>query len=73
MRSQARYIMMIQWSDEEKACVVTRPEFDGCKTHGNTYEEAVKNGREVIELLIETYGDERRPLPRPALFETARA
>jgi predicted RNase H-like HicB family nuclease len=65
--------MLIQWSDEDKAFIVTLPEFDGCKTHGDTYEEAVKNGRDVIQLLIETYGDEKRPLPRPALFETATA
>jgi antitoxin HicB len=73
MKTRSRYSMTIQWSDEDKAFIVTLPEFGGCMTHGDTYEEAVKNGREVIELLIETYGEERRPLPRPALFESVMA
>jgi predicted RNase H-like HicB family nuclease len=70
---ESRYSMLIQWSDEDRVFIVTLPEFGGCKTHGETYEEAVKNGREVIELLIDTYGEDNRPLPEPALFESASA
>jgi predicted RNase H-like HicB family nuclease len=58
--------MVIQWSDEDQLYVVTLPEFGGCKTHGSTYEEAAKNGQEVLELLSETYQAEGRPLPEPA-------
>ncbi len=47
------YSMVIQWSEEDKAYIVTVPELPGCKTHGDTYEEAVRNGREVIELWID--------------------
>lgn len=61
-----RYSMEIRWSDEDQAFIVTLPEFLGCKTHGATYEEAAKNGREVMELLVETYQAEGRPLPEPA-------
>ena len=38
------YSMNIQWSDEDQAYIVTVPELPGCKTHGATYEEAVKPG-----------------------------
>ena len=36
------YSMIIQWSDEDNAYIVTVPELPGCQTHGETYEEAVQ-------------------------------
>ncbi len=36
------YTMVIQWSEEDNAYIVTVPELPGCITHGDTYEEAVK-------------------------------
>jgi predicted RNase H-like HicB family nuclease len=60
------YSMVIQWSDEDQAYVVTLPEFGPySRTHGDTYEEAARNGREVLELLIQTYQAEGQPLPEP--------
>lgn len=66
-----RYSMLIQWSDEDDAFVVTLPEFPVSQTHGETYEEAVQRGHEVIELLIETYQAEGRPLPKPQTYQGA--
>jgi predicted RNase H-like HicB family nuclease len=61
-----RFSMVIQWSEEDRAFLVTFPEFGPrCMTHGDTYEEAARNGREVLELLVETYQSEGTPLPRP--------
>lgn len=48
-----KYSMEIIWSDEDQAYVVTVPELPGCRTHGNTYEEAVQYGKEAIESWIE--------------------
>src|SRR5260370_27420008 len=62
------YSIVIQWSDEDQAYIVSLPEFLGCKTHGGTYEEAAKHGREVIELLVESYIEEGKPLPKPQKF-----
>ena len=59
------YSMEIRWSEEDQAFIVRLPEFPDCQTHGETYEEAVKHGREVLELLVETYQAEGRPLPDP--------
>jgi antitoxin HicB len=67
----SRYSMIIQWSDEDQAYIVTLPEFSNCRTHGETYEEAVKNGEEVLELLIETYREDGKPLPEPNLLQAA--
>jgi antitoxin HicB len=35
--------------------IVEFPEFERCKTHGETYEDGVKNGKEVLDLLIESF------------------
>ena len=48
------YSIHIQWSDRDNAYLVNVPELPGCHTHGETYEEALKNGIEVIELWLDT-------------------
>jgi antitoxin HicB len=63
------YSMIIQWSDEDKVYIAQLPEFGpGAKTHGETYEEAAKMGREVIEMLVESYIADGEPLPLPQKF-----
>lgn len=62
------YTMDVQWSDEDTVYIVTVPEFPGCRTHGETYEEAVKNGQEVIELLIDTMRASGRTIPAPKVL-----
>jgi predicted RNase H-like HicB family nuclease len=65
----SRYSMLIQWSDEDQVFVVSLPEFGQySKTHGSTYEEAAKNGRQVLELLMGSYKEKGKPLPEPATF-----
>ena len=66
-----RFSMLIQWSDEDQAYIVTLPEFGCCKTHGATYEGAAKNGREVLELLIESSLADGEKLPEPDKFTAA--
>ena len=64
MKSQ--YSILIQWSDEDQKYVVSLPEFGPyAHTHGDTYEDALKNGQEVLELLIEDYQAQGKPLPQP--------
>ena len=64
----SRYRMLIEWSEADQVFVVTLPEFPCNRTHGTTYEEAAKNGQEVLDLLIETWEKEGRPLPLPRFF-----
>jgi len=66
-----RYSMLIQWSDEDQVYVVTLLEFDGNKTHGDTYEEAARKGQEALESLIEAFQAEGWPLPEPTVFTSA--
>lgn len=66
-----RYSMLIQWSDEDQAYVVTLPEFPLCRTHGATYDEAVKHGQEALASVIESYLEDGLPLPEPHLLQAA--
>ena len=58
---------MIQWSNEDNCYVASLPEFTNVYqpcTHGDTYEEALKNAQEVLEMLIESSKDDGKPLPK---------
>ena len=72
MSDTSRYSMLIQWSDEDRAYLVQLPEWSGRVfgpvTHGDTYEEAVRNGREVLDLLVEVARARGEPLPPPQMF-----
>jgi len=65
------YSMVIQWSDEDQVYVVTFPEFGGCRTHGKTYKKAAKNGRQVLELLIESATEDGHALPAPLTLQAS--
>jgi antitoxin HicB len=66
MTEQPHYSMVLEWSDEDQVFVVTLPEWGQfAKTHGATYEEAVRNGQEVLHMLIEAARAENMPLPLP--------
>ncbi|QSJ14404.1 type II toxin-antitoxin system HicB family antitoxin [Nostoc sp. UHCC 0702] len=63
-----KYTIIIQWSEEDQCYVVLLPEFTNVMqpcTHGDTYEEALKNAQEVLELLIETALENGESLPEP--------
>ncbi len=60
--------MVIQWSVPDNTYIVNVPELPGCKTHGDTYEEALKNGQEVIELWIEAHEASGKPVPPPKVL-----
>ncbi len=63
-----KYTIMIQWSEEDQSYVVLLPEFTDIMqpcTHGETYEEALKNAQEVLEMLIESSLADGEPLAEP--------
>ncbi|MEH1833096.1 MAG: type II toxin-antitoxin system HicB family antitoxin [Nostoc sp.] len=62
----SHYTIIIQWSDEDECFVVSLPEWgEFCHTHGETYEEALKNAQEVLEMLIESSLADGQTLPEP--------
>lgn len=72
MSDQSNYIqhysMVIEWSDTDDAFIVSVPEFPGQHTHGATYEEAVKQGRDLIESLVMWTLQDGKTLPQPHVF-----
>ncbi|MBN3879242.1 MULTISPECIES: type II toxin-antitoxin system HicB family antitoxin [unclassified Nostoc] len=61
-----QYSIVIQWSVEDKKYIVSLPKFGPyTHTHGDTYADALNNGEEVLELLIEDYQAQGKPLPEP--------
>lgn len=62
------YSIVIQWSHEDQCYVASLPEFGPyALTHGASYEEALQNGKEVLDLLIK----DTSPLPAPLTFDVA--
>ena len=60
------YTVIIQWSQEDNCFVVSLPEWgELCHTHGDTYQEALDNAQEVLEMLIESCLEDGEPLPEP--------
>jgi predicted RNase H-like HicB family nuclease len=68
---QLKYKMIIQWSQEDNCFLVALPDFPGqqWRTHGDTYEEAVANGKDALESLIVSYEADGEPLPEPTVCE----
>lgn len=69
-----RYTIIIQWSEDDDCYVVSLPEWgEFCHTHGDTYEEALKNAQEVLDLLVDSALKNDEPLPTCQLFDQAQS
>ena len=67
--------MVIEWSDQDEAFLVTLPEWSDRVmmpvTHGNTYAEAVKNGQEVLTMLVHSAQEQGDSLPAVRVFDAS--
>ncbi|KMW70017.1 type II toxin-antitoxin system HicB family antitoxin, partial [Limnoraphis robusta] len=56
---------------EDQCYLVHLPDFPTQEfhTHGDTYEEALNNAQEVLELLVQDYQEDGKPLPQPKTSE----
>ena len=64
-----RYSLVIRWSNEDQAYLVTVPELPRVITHGETYEEAVKQGLDAIETWLDFAQEAGIPIPPPEYYE----
>lgn len=75
MSETLHYSMVIQWSNEDQAYLVTLPEWDDRVfnpiTHGSTYEEATKSAHEALEALVAVARKHGEVLPQPRVFVAA--
>jgi predicted RNase H-like HicB family nuclease len=64
--------MVIEWSDENEAYLVILPEWADRVmmpvTHGDSYDEAVKNAQEVLTLLVKSAVAEGEHSPEPKMY-----
>lgn len=60
------YSMVVAWSPEDDAYVVSIPDLPGVHTHGDTPDVAEEMGDDVIALVLAAYRDPGRCVPPPA-------
>ena len=72
MNDQFRYSLLISWSEEDQAYIVSFPEWEANglvgHTHGDTYEEALRHGQAVLHMLVESARNDGEALPAPATY-----
>ena len=59
------YTYRIHWSDVDHAFVVSVEELEGCMTHADTFEEAVRMGLDAVEGHIEALLSIKAEVPEP--------
>ncbi len=60
-----KYEIIIYWSDADQVFIAEVPELAGCKSDGDSYQEAILNVQIVIDEWIETAKTLGRPIPAP--------
>ncbi len=63
--TDAKYRMVLYWSETDQAFLVELPELAGCMADGATHQEAVKNALIVIQEWLETAQSLGREIPIP--------
>lgn len=65
MNEEAKYVKIIEWSEEDNCFIGSCPElfYGGC--HGSNEHEVFDELCEVIEETIQIYKQEGRPFPLP--------
>ncbi|OAB59452.1 hypothetical protein AY600_14925 [Phormidium willei BDU 130791] len=63
-----KYSILIQWSEEDDCYIASLPEWgEFARTHGDTYEAALKNAKDVLEDLVFADDEVNKPLPTPQI------
>ena len=65
MKTELKYEIIIYWSKDDKAFLAEVPELPGCVADGQSYLDAIKNMKPVIEAWIETAKSLGRSIPEP--------
>ena len=69
-----KYRVLIQWSDEDSCFLLSLPDFTEEQqwvTHGETYQEALENAVEVMDILIEIYEEKGKALPEAKILDNS--
>ena len=72
MTEQLHYSMVVQWSDDDQAYLVSLPEWGGRVfnpvTHGDSYEDAIKQAHDALAALVASARQHNEPLPEPRVI-----
>ena len=60
-----KYETIIDWSEDDRAYLAEAPELPGCVAHGDSYETALEQVQEAIQLRIDTAVEFGDPIPEP--------
>lgn len=65
MNKEAKYLKIVEWSEEDSCFVGSCPElfYGGC--HGDDEEQVFHELCQVIRETIQLYEDDGKPLPKP--------
>ena len=60
-----KYETIIFWSDKDQTYLAEVPELPGCMAHGETYESALANAKDAIQLWLDTAEEFGDFIPEP--------
>jgi len=65
MKESARYVKIVEWSDEDQCYVGSSPGliYGGC--HGDDEQQVFAELCQIVEEAIQLYHDDGKPLPPP--------
>ena len=61
----ARYSIVVFWSDEDRVWVADAPDLKSCSAHGETPEEAVAELQVAMQAWLEVAREKGMPIPQP--------
>jgi predicted RNase H-like HicB family nuclease len=60
-----RYEIIIYWDEQDRIYVADIPELPGCSAHGDSYNDALENAKNAMQLWIDTAKEFGTPIPEP--------
>lgn len=60
-----KYEIIIYWDEQDRVYIADVPELPGCSAHGDSYDTALNNAKEAIQLWIDTANEFGDPVPAP--------
>ena len=61
----SKHEIVVSWSERDNVFIADVPDLPGCRTHGATRADALRNAEEAIALWIETAKEFGDPVPNP--------
>ncbi len=60
-----KYEIIIYWDNTDSIYIAEVPELPGCMAHGKTYNDALKNAQDAMQLWLDTAKEFGDPIPEP--------